>query len=259
MNAVSYTPRYPSWDRFRPTLLKISLAVSILFCFFVMNVETVASKMEPIDYGPPIEKVFVMDTPPTIHKKKEIPPPKPPEPKKTKELIPTKIEAVDKVEEIKVEEKIFMDPDVDAVSTGPVEIPVTAVAPKIDIPEEPEPVEKIWDRVEQMPIFGECSLDDYEGAELRNCSDKALLEFVYGNLKYPSFARKNGIEGMAVIRFVVDKDGQVINVEVVRGEQGGLGDAAKKVILKMPKWKPGKQNGRPVKVQYTIPIKFKLN
>ena len=82
MNAVSYTPRYPSWDRFRPMLLKVSLAISILFCFFVMNVETVASKIAPvIDYEPE-EKIFTMPTPPTVHKKKEIPPPEPPEPPK---------------------------------------------------------------------------------------------------------------------------------------------------------------------------------
>ena len=258
MNALSYTPRYPSWDRFRPMLLKISLAISIVFCLAVFNLEIVASEITPFDYEPH-EEIFMMETPATVHKKKKvIPPPAPPEPIKPKEKIPTKIVAVDKIEKTTVEEKLFVDIEEEVKSTGPVESPVATVAPKIDIPIIEEPVEKIHSIVEQMPIFGDCSLDDYDRNTIRKCSDQALLQFIHKHLKYPQFARANDIEGTAVIQFVVDKQGNVTDVKIVRGEEGGLGMAAKNVIAKLPAWKPGKQNGRPVKVLYTVPVKFNL-
>ncbi len=258
MNAITYTPRYPSWDRFRPMLLKISLSISIVICLAVFNLETVASEITPIDYEP-IEEIFTMETPATIHKKKKVIPPVPSEPIKPKEKIPTKIVVVDKIEKTTVEEKLFVDVEQEVKSTGPVESPVAAVAPKVEIPIIEEPVEKIHSIVEQMPVFGDCSLDDYDRAAVRRCSDQSLLQFIHKHLKYPQLARENDIEGTAVIQFVVDKEGKVTNVKIVRGEEGGLGMAAKKVIASLPQWKPGKQNGRPVKVLYTVPVKFNLD
>ena len=89
-----------------------------------------------------------------------------------------------------------------------------------------------------------------------------MLEYIYKNLKYPAIARENGVEGMAVIQFVVEKDGSVAGAKVVRDPGAGTGTSALKVVEAMnsmgAKWTPGKQRGRPVKVQYTLPVKFKL-
>ena len=90
-----------------------------------------------------------------------------------------------------------------------------------------------------------------------------MLIYVYKNLRYPTDARKNGIEGLAVVQFVVGKDGFLSEIEVLRDPGSGLGEAAKEVIesmneLKVP-WIPGKGiEGQAVEVKYTLPIKFKI-
>jgi len=116
--------------------------------------------------------------------------------------------------------------------------------------------------VEQMPRFPGC--EDIPGgeAEKKKCAEEKMLQYIYKNLKYPAIARENGIEGRAILQFVVDKDGSVAEVNVVRDPGAGTGDAAKKVINAMnnmpQKWTPGKQRGRPVKVLYTLPVLFRL-
>lgn len=87
----------------------------------------------------------------------------------------------------------------------------------------------------------------------------AMYKWIGENLKYPSEARKNGLQGKVILQFTVEKDGSIANVKVVRdGVGGGAGDEAVRVVKKMPAWKPGKQNGKSVRVQYTLPVTFKL-
>jgi periplasmic protein TonB len=88
---------------------------------------------------------------------------------------------------------------------------------------------------------------------------KAMYQFLSNNMKYPSVARENNIEGTVYVGFVVGKDGTIRDVKVKRGIAGGCNEEAIRVVELMPKWNPGKQNGRPVSVAYTIPIKFKLD
>lgn len=130
-------------------------------------------------------------------------------------------------------------------------------------PPPPPPVEdEIFKVVEQMPRFPGC--EDISGgeAEKKKCAEEKMLQYIYKSLKYPAIARENGIEGRAILQFVVDKDGSVTEVNVVRDPGAGTGDAAKKVINAMndmpTKWTPGKQRGRPVKVLYTLPVLFRL-
>jgi len=87
----------------------------------------------------------------------------------------------------------------------------------------------------------------------------SIQEYLGKNLRYPAMARDNGIEGKVLVRFVIAEDGSVIRAEVVRGIGGGCDAEALRVIGSMPPWKPGKQNGKPVKVYYTLPIIFRLN
>jgi protein TonB len=85
-----------------------------------------------------------------------------------------------------------------------------------------------------------------------------MYEWLGRNIKYPAIARENGIEGKAIVQFVVEPDGRISQVNCVRGPEGGCKEEAARVIAMMPKWIPGKQQGRPVRVRYTLPVVFKL-
>lgn len=88
--------------------------------------------------------------------------------------------------------------------------------------------------------------------------EPAMMQFISENLKYPALARENAIQGMVALTFVVDKDGSVTNVNIIKDIGGGCGKEAVRVVQSMPKWTPGQANGQPVKVRYTLPIRFKL-
>lgn len=111
--------------------------------------------------------------------------------------------------------------------------------------EEEEEEEQVFVVVEDMPSF--------QGKGLN-----AFAAYVQQNLKYPLLAQENGIEGTVYLRFIVDKDGSVINVQVLRGVDPRLDKAAIEAVQRAPKWKPGKQRGKPVKVSCTMPISFTL-
>lgn len=100
--------------------------------------------------------------------------------------------------------------------------------------------------VEEMPSFGPGGIDEF-----RN-------NYISKNLKYPDVAAENGIQGRVFINFVVEPDGRVTNVKVVRSVDPALDKEAVRVVSSSPKWKPGKQRGKPVRVQFTIPIIFVL-
>lgn len=112
------------------------------------------------------------------------------------------------------------------------------------VDEIPQAVEeqKIFDVVEQQPTF--------PGGDPR--------VWIGEHIKYPAVAEENGVQGQVVCQFVVEPDGSVSNVTVARGADPSLDREAVRVIKSMPKWVPGKQNGRAVRVKYTIPVKFQL-
>ncbi len=116
------------------------------------------------------------------------------------------------------------------------------VAP--EVVEEEVVEQEIFQIVEEMP--------SYPGG------DKALMEYIAKNIKYPQIARESGIQGRVFVGFVVEPDGHVSNVKLLRGIGGGCDEEAMRVIKSMPKWKPGKQRGKAVRVSYQIPVMFKL-
>ena len=89
--------------------------------------------------------------------------------------------------------------------------------------------------------------------------DVARMKYLRDNMKYPQMARESGIQGKVFVTFVVEKDGKVTDVRVLRGIGGGCDEEAIRVVKSMPKWNPGKQRGKPVRVQFNLPIIFKLN
>ena len=103
---------------------------------------------------------------------------------------------------------------------------------------------KVFDVVEQMPEF--------PGGQA------ALLKWISDNIKYPAIAEENGIQGRVVCTFVVERDGSVTDVQVARSIDPSLDKEAVRVLKKMPKWIPGKQNGSAVRVKYTLPVTFRL-
>ena len=113
---------------------------------------------------------------------------------------------------------------------------------------EPEPVKeeetKVFDVVEQMPSFPG--------------GDKALFEYLSKNIKYPVVAEENGIQGRVIVTFVVERDGSITDVRVVKSVDPSLDKEAQRVVKSMPRWIPGKQNGSSVRVKYTVPVAFKL-
>lgn len=88
--------------------------------------------------------------------------------------------------------------------------------------------------------------------------DGALLKFINQSIKYPVIAQENGIQGRVVCSFVINRDGSVVDVEVLKGIDPSLDKEAIRVVSNMPKWEPGKQRGKPVRVKFTVPITFRL-
>lgn len=113
--------------------------------------------------------------------------------------------------------------------------------------------------VEEMPRFPGCEDDNLSREEKIDCATQKLLQFVYGNLKYPVEAKRWKTEGTVVIQFVVDVDGSIIEPNIIKDIGDGCGEEVLRVVQEMPVWIPGIQKGRPVKVKYTLPVKFALN
>ena len=112
--------------------------------------------------------------------------------------------------------------------------------------EEEEPEEQaIFEVVEEMPEFP-------------NGGMAGLMQFLSKNIKYPQIAQENGTQGRVTVQFVVNKDGSIVDAVVLRGVDPYLDKEALRVVNLMPKWKPGKQRGKPVRVRYTVPVMFRL-
>ena len=88
---------------------------------------------------------------------------------------------------------------------------------------------------------------------------EALYKYLGESIKYPQLAKENNIEGKVYVTFVVEKDGSIANPRILRDIGGGCGNEAVRVVKAMPKWKAGKQRGKNVRVQFNLPVSFKLN
>lgn len=110
--------------------------------------------------------------------------------------------------------------------------------------------------VEQMPFFPGCEHFRPDDPAKRSCSDKALAAFITSNLVYPDTAARQNIEGMVVVGFVVDEQGNLGDIHILHDIGGGCGAAALRVVRAMPKWEPAAHEGRNVKVRLNLPIQF---
>ena len=111
---------------------------------------------------------------------------------------------------------------------------------------------KVYDIVEQVPIWGSCG--ELTGKEAETCTYEQLAKHVVAETKYPKKARKMGLVGKVFVEFVIDTDGSVIDVAILRGVHPLLDDEAIRVVKSFPEFIPGQQRGKPVKVRYRLPM-----
>lgn len=161
----------------------------------------------------------------------KVKPPPPPPPKQV-----VKINVVE--DDVEVDDDIDIDVEADQNTEVEEYIPVEQEE------EESADEQQIFMVVESMPEF--------PGG--MNELNKYLAE----NIHYPQMAKESGIQGRVFVTFVVERDGRVTDVRVLRGIGGGCDEEAVRVVKNMPKWTPGKQRGKPVRVQFNLPVKFTL-
>lgn len=238
-----------------PTRMRNAAIIGISVIALAVAAPAIASLLKPKEKEAPIAmmKEVTLAEPPPIDPKKPPPPPPPAEPpppvKPTVKFTPPVIK---KDEEVKEDEKPpeqtelkdasagvkTQEGDVNGIDPGIVDNPGTGTG-VVEAP--PPPKEEIFTYVEQMP---EPPFD--------------VNAYLSKNISYPQQARDAGISGRVVLKFVVDENGDIGGIQVVKGIGGGCDEEAKRVVAGMPKWKPGKSNGKAVKVYYTLPIKFAL-
>lgn len=117
---------------------------------------------------------------------------------------------------------------------------------------------EIFTIVQEMPRFPGC--EDMEGHHdvKKKCAQEKMLEYIYTNIQYPEEARKNKIQGVVFVSFVVEADGLITRAKILRSVGEEIDKEALRVINSMPKWTPGKQRNQPLRVQFTLPVRFKL-
>ena len=133
------------------------------------------------------------------------------------------------------------------------EIKGTEADEKITMIPEPElTTDELFISVEEMPRFEGCDGDE-------KCTHSKIMQYISKNIKYPPISKENNITGKVYVSFVVNKSGQVTDVKILKGVDKYLNSEAVRVVSNLPKFKPGKQRGKAVNVQYNIPIRFSLN
>ena len=214
----------------KSTFLLMGMVVALAVLFVGFEWSSTLSKLD--------ETVIVQDVLAEeeieITQREPTPPPPPPPPE------PEVPEVIEMVEE-KVETKIDLSSLEDDQSKAQVQTYTPPPPPK---PVEEEATEEIFVVVEKQPEFPG--------------GTTALMKFLGDNIKYPVIAQENGIQGRVITNFVVERDGSISDVQVVRGQDPSLDREAVRVIKTMPRWTPGQQRGKPVRVRFTLPVVFRL-
>ena len=240
-----------------PRYLGRALGFGLLLIGFALVVPQILNAVSnAFPEPPPLNMEMVMGPPPEIDVDRPPPPPPPPTPKPpartTQRFVPPTPtpdkQVVDK-KQPDIETLINKGGDISTVNReGQGNVP-----PGLDNPPElpgiiespaPPPDEEEHIFVQKPPAF--------PGGE------KDLLKYLAENIKYPPIARETNIQGTVALTFVIGKDGKVSDIRIVREIGGGCGKEALRVVQSMPNWIPGENNGHPVKVRFTLPVKFRL-
>ncbi|MBB4079330.1 protein TonB [Lewinella aquimaris] len=236
-----------------PAIHRVALCAAIFTAFLAIN-WTQFREMPVYASGPIVLDEIIEVIPRTIDPPKRDPPPPPP---------PLAIEpVVDEAPPIDLTERAVSLDDFVAMPPPPSLQTPKSVPPPPPLP-PPAPPEDAAPVLfaERMPVFGE-ACQKLTGEERKVCSDRELLTFVQQNVSYPPIARENGIQGVVVVRFVVERDGTVSSIESIRELGGGCTAAATRAVDEInragKKFSPGIQGGRTVRVAFNLPVKFKL-
>jgi len=241
----------------RSIYLKIGFLSALLCSIYAFNIEVTPTEFRS-DYGVVDEVIDIINIPPTVHpKKKPLPPP-------PKVEIAEPLEAIDEptfeVDPIEPLTEITSDAPIAKIVDLPTPKPVVKIAPPA--PPVAPPTPKVEEGpilfAEVMPRFPGCEDPSMDKQAKKLCSEKAMLNFIYKNIKYPEMAKEVGVSGTTVVEFTVTKDGSLKDFNVMKEIGGGCGKEGLRVVKKMPKWIPGFQGGRRVAVRYRLPIKFAL-
>ncbi len=230
------------------------LAVLLAFATTMINFEP-----EPEDIGPIKPKEIVMTAPPPLKPNEPPPPPPPPAPPPVKPTVKFTPPVIKPNEEVREEEKpqppkkeenvdvgkvnIEGSDDPSAISANLSPVSGTGTAPVVVPP--PPPDNKPLRTVQQMPSFPG--------------GTAALMKYLRDNMRYPEAAIDQNIQGTVLVEFVVNEDGSISNVVPQKELGGGCTQEAIRVIKAMPKWTPGRNNNKAVKVYYKVPVVFRLN
>jgi len=214
-------------DKLVYALMGLVLVLSLCFVAMEWTQKEVATYDQPVDDFGLVEEELD-----EIQQTQQDTPPPPPPP------------AAEVLEELNVVEDDVETESIEVNTEDDQEVEIV-VAPPAEVVEEEEPEDVVFKIVESMPEFP-------GGAQ-------AMFKYLSENVKYPVIAQENGIQGRVICQFTVNKDGSIVDIVVVRsaGDES-LNKEAIRVIKSMPKWKPGKQRGKPVRVNYTLPVNFKL-
>jgi len=249
----------PVYDRFGASFILIGAAISfgLLLTAFTWNNPKQIVATDCCITIDPTPTLVEFEPPITIQKKKKkqpklvVHPPPPPE-------LPQKIEVVDDNFDLTRKEEIITTSVID-IEDFIKDIPEPPEMPDLDDEDIKQIIEDDFDKPEEvidepplLPINFAEVMPEFIGGE------KALIDFVNDKLVYPRLAKDNGIEGLAVVNFVVNKDGGISDIEIVRDPGGGCAAELARVVSLMPFWKPGKQGGKNVSVRYTLPVRLKL-
>lgn len=212
------------------TEIGLALALGFTLAAFEWTTEDVSIETLEVQQQEVVEEEMVPVT--TQDQVKPPPPPPPPPP------VAESLNIVDN------DTEVAEDFDFNSEMDENTEVEIRDVV-EADVVEEEEPAEQeVFLIVEQMPVFPG--------------GDAELRKFLAQSVKYPVIAQENGIQGRVFVRFVIAPDGSVTNVEVARPFDPNLDKEAVRVVKSMPKWTPGKQRGKAVRVSYTVPINFVL-
>lgn len=247
--------RRPDIFSLSPALHRYALCASLLIAFLTVNWTTYTASRTYSVLSETFEEISVEI--PIVPPKPPAPLPPPPPPPVVKAVVDALAPTVEHRDQSVLEE----DPVV--VDEPFVPRPRKPVAPPPPVP-PPPPVhtpEPPLLFVERMPVFGrDCQSLPLE--QRKQCSDGKLLNFVQGKIRYPQLAQRNNIEGTVVLRFIVEMDGSVSGIEAVRKVAGGCTEEAVEALRSIntsgETFSPGLQAGRPVRVVFTLPVKFQL-
>lgn len=186
-----------------------------------------------------------------------------------KSFTPYEFQAADEDDGMGDELVFEIPPEEEIPEEEPEAAPPPPVIEEIEIKEDDEEVDEIdltsiEDEVEEVPeeeeveIVAEPIADFAEVEPTFPGGEAAMMSWIQENIEYPQLAVEMGEQGKVFVQFVVNKDGSIQDVKVLRGVSDALDGEAKRVVRKMPKWTPGEQAGKKVRVRYTLPIQFRL-